>query len=463
MCLISGHDGGTGASPLTSIKFAGAPWELGLAETHQILVKNRLRDRITVQTDGQLKTGRDVAIACLLGAEEYGFATAALVAEGCIMMRVCHLDTCPVGIATQNPELRKKFTGKPEYVVNFMMFIAEEMREIMAELGFKTINEMVGHSELLEMNEAIAHWKSKGLDLSAIFYKPGESNLGPVYCVQKQDHGLDKALDNEVLMERCKPAIEEKKPVKFEVPIRNINRTVGTMVGAEISRKHGAKGLPDDTIQITFKGSAGNSFAAFVPKGMTLRLEGDANDYLGKGLCGGKIMVYPPKDATFVPEENIIVGNVLLYGATSGEVYIRGKAGERFGVRNSGVEAVVEGVGDHGCEYMTGGKVVVIGDTGRNFAAGMSGGIAYVWNKTGDFDIRCNKEMVALEELEDEDLKFIQNMLRKHQEFTGSTVAGVLLKDWDKLSKQFVKVMPVDYKKALQAQKDAAAKPVAVA
>ena len=331
--LISGHDGGTGASPLTSLKYAGAPWELGLAETHQILVKNKLRDRIVVQTDGQLKTGRDVAIACLLGAEEFGFATAALVAEGCIMMRVCHLDTCPVGIATQNPELRKKFTGKPEYVVNFMTYIAQELREIMAELGFKTINDMVGHSELLETNEAIAHWKSKGLDFSPIFYKPEEANNGPVYCVQKQDHGLDKALDNEVLIERCKPALDEKKPVKFEVPIRNINRTVGTMLGAEISRKHGSKGLPDDTIQITFHGSAGQSFGAFAPKGLTMRLVGDANDYVGKGLCGGKIIVTPHAESSFVPEENVIVGNVLLYGATAGETYIRGRAGERFGVR----------------------------------------------------------------------------------------------------------------------------------
>jgi glutamate synthase (ferredoxin) len=452
--LISGHDGGTGASPLTSIKYAGAPWELGLAETHQILVKNKLRDRIAVQTDGQLKTGRDVAIACLLGAEEFGFATAALVAEGCIMMRVCHLDTCPVGIATQNPELRKKFTGKPEYVVNFMMFIAEELREFMAELGFRKITEMVGHSELLEMNEAIAHWKSKGLDFSAIFHRPEESNQGAVYCTQKQDHGLDKALDNEVLLERCKPAIEDKKPVRFEVPIRNINRTVGTIVGAEISRRYGAKGLPDDTIQITFKGSAGNSFGAFVPHGMTLRLEGDANDYVGKGLCGGKIMIYPSKESTFVPEDNIIVGNVILYGATSGEVFIRGKAGERFGVRNSGVEAVVEGVGDHGCEYMTGGRVVVLGETGRNFAAGMSGGVAYVWDRTGDFNIRCNKEMVELEQLDGDDVKIIQGMLRKHQDFTGSTVAAAVLKDWDKVSKQFVKVMPVDYKKALQQLKE---------
>jgi glutamate synthase (ferredoxin) len=461
--LISGHDGGTGASPLTSIKHAGIPWEMGLAETHQILVKNRLRDRIVVQADGQMKTGRDVAIACLLGAEEFGFATAALVAEGCIMMRVCHLDTCPVGIATQNPELRKKFTGKPEHVVNFMTYIAEEMREIMAELGFKTILEMVGHSELLEMNEAHTHWKAKGLDFSAIFAKPEESKLGPVYCVQKQDHGLDKALDNEVIIERCMPAINDKKPVKFEVPIRNINRTVGTMLGAEISRKYGVKGLPDDTIQITFKGSAGQSFGAFVPKGVTLRLEGDANDYVGKGLCGGKIAVYPSTDITFVPEENIIAGNVLLYGATSGEAYFRGKVGERFGVRNSGVYAVVEGVGDHGCEYMTGGRVIVIGETGRNFAAGMSGGIAYVWNKTGDFEIRCNKEMVALEGLEDEDVKLIQDMLRKHQDYTGSTVAAQFLKNWETMAKQLIKVMPVEYKKALQAQKEAAAQPASVA
>ena len=456
--LISGFDGGTGASPLTSIKHAGIPWELGLAETHQILVKNKLRDRIVVQTDGQMKTGRDATIACLLGAEEYGFSTAALISEGCVMMRVCQQDTCPVGIATQNPELRKKFTGKPEYVVNFMTFVAEEMREYMAEMGFKTVNEMVGHSEMLEMNEAITHWKSKGLDFSAIFHKPEEANQGPVYCVQKQDHGLDKALDHEVLIERCKPALEERKPVKFEVPIRNINRTVGTLLGAEISRKYGAQGLPDDTIQITFKGSAGQSFGAFVPRGMTLRLEGDANDYVGKGLCGGKIIVQPSKGITFVPEDNIIVGNVLFYGATSGDGYIRGKAGERFCVRNSGVHAVVEGVGDHGCEYMTGGRVVVIGDTGRNFAAGMSGGVAYVWNKTGDFEIRCNKDMVALEQLEDEDIKIVQTMLQKHKDYTGSKVAGELLKDWEKMIKQFVKVMPIEYKKALQAQKEAAAK-----
>jgi glutamate synthase (ferredoxin) len=322
---------------------------------------------------------------------------------------------------------------------------------------------MVGHSEALETNEAIAHWKAKGLEFSAIFHRPAESDLGPVYCIQKQDHGLDKALDNEVLIERCQDALKYKKPVKFEVPIRNINRTVGTLLGAEISRKYGSKGLPDDTIQITFKGSAGNSFGAFVPKGMTLRLEGDANDYLGKGLCGGKIIVYPPKDATFTPEENILVGNVLFYGATSGEAYLRGKAGERFCVRNSGVHAVVEGVGDHGCEYMTGGRVIVIGDTGRNFAAGMSGGIAYVWDKTGDFKIRCNTSMVELDPLDEEDVKLVGDMLRKHQEYTQSPVAAALLKGWAKNSKQFVKIFPIDYKKALQAQKAAAAQPVAVA
>jgi glutamate synthase (ferredoxin) len=368
-----------------------------------------------------------------------------------------------VGIATQNPELRKKFPGKPEHVVNFMTYIAEETREIMAELGFKSIVEMVGHSELLEMADATHFWKAKGLDFSAIFAKPEESNLGPVYCVQKQDHGLDKALDNEVLIERCMPALNDKKSVKFETPIRNINRTVGTMLGAEISRKHGLKGLPDDTIQITFHGSAGQSFGAFLPRGVTLRLEGDANDYVGKGLCGGKIAVYPPKDIQFVPEDNIIAGNVLLYGATSGEAYFRGKTGERFGVRNSGVYAVVEGVGDHGCEYMTGGRVVVLGETGRNFAAGMSGGVAYVWNKAGDFEVRCNKEMVELEGLDGDDVKLIQDMLRKHQEFTASTVAAQVLRDWDQVMKQFVKVMPVDYKKALQAQKEASAQPASVA
>ena len=458
--LISGFDGGTGASPLTSIKHAGIPWELGLAETHQILVQNRLRDRITVQADGQMKTGRDVVIAALLGAEEFGFATAALVSEGCIMMRVCHQDTCPVGVATQNPELRKKFSGKPEHVVNFLTFVAEEAREFMAELGFKTIDEMVGHSEILEMNRALAHWKAKGLDFSAIFFRPVESDQGPVIRTTAQKHGLEGALDNQILG-KCKAAIADKKPVEFEMSIRNVNRTVGTMTGAEISRKWGGAGLPDDTIKIKFTGSAGNSFAAFVPRGMSLTLEGDVNDYLGKGLCGGKLVIYPPKTATFVPEENILIGNVAFYGATGGQAYIRGKAGERFCVRNSGVHAVVEGVGDHGCEYMTGGRVVVIGETGRNFAAGMSGGIAYVWDPNGDFKTRCNLEMVGLEELQPEDLETVKQLLKNHQQATGSTVAQKLLDLGEPMRKQFVKVMPTDYKKALELMKQQAAQPVA--
>jgi glutamate synthase (ferredoxin) len=450
--LISGYDGGTGASPLSSIKHAGIPWELGLAETHQILVQNRLRDRIAVQADGQMKTGRDVVIAALLGAEEFGFATAALIAEGCIMMRVCNLDTCPVGIATQNPELRKKFIGKPEHIVNYMTYVAEEAREYMAELGFKSINEMVGHSEVLDTNEAVEHWKAKGLDFSTIFFRPVESEQGAVFCTQKQKHGLEKALDNEILV-KCKDAIENKKPVSFDLTIRNVNRTVGTMTGAEISRKWGSAGLPDDTIQIKFKGSAGQSFGAFVPRGMSLTLEGDLNDYVGKGLCGGRIVAYPPKTAKFVPEENILIGNVAFYGATSGQAYIRGKAGERFCVRNSGVHAVVEGVGDHGCEYMTGGRVVVLGETGRNFAAGMSGGMAYVWDPQNDFKIRCNMGMVGLETLLPEDVEVVLQLLKNHKQYTGSTVAEKILSGWADLQKQFVKVMPVEYKKALEALK----------
>jgi glutamate synthase (ferredoxin) len=456
--LISGHDGGTGASPLSSLVYAGIPWELGLAETQQILVQNRLRDRITVETDGQLKTGRDVVIAALLGAEEYGFATTALVASGCIMMRVCHLDTCPAGVATQDPELRKKFIGKPEYVVNFMMFIAEEMREWMAELGFRTIDEMVGHSERLEMDEAMAHWKSKGLDLKPVFAKPESDS--PVRQTTTQDHGLDKALDV-VLIQQCQPALEQKKAVKLDLAIRNTHRTVGTLLGAEVSRRFGSAGLPDQTIQLNFKGSAGQSFGAFVPAGMTLRLEGDANDYLGKGLSGGKIIVVPPAASTFVPEENIIVGNVLCYGATRGEVFIRGLAGERFCVRNSGVTAVVEGVGDHGCEYMTGGRVAVLGPTGRNFAAGMSGGLAYVLDQAGDFSLRCNKEMADLDQMENEDIETLREMLRKHQLYTQSTVAAELLEKWDAMLPKFVKVFPKDYKRVLEQQK--AAKTPAVA
>jgi glutamate synthase (ferredoxin) len=460
--LISGHDGGTGASPLTSIKHAGVPWELGLAETQQTLVLNDLRSRIVVQADGQLKTGRDVAIAALLGAEEFGFATAPLVASGCIMMRVCHLDTCPVGVATQNPELRKKFAGKPEHVVNFMMFIAEELREIMAQMGFRTIKEMVGHVELLDTKKAIAHWKAKGLDFSRIFHRPVPKNGSPLHCAIGQDHGLDKALDN-VLIERCRTAIETGKPHVLSVSIRNTNRTVGTMLGSELTRKHGDKGLPDDTITLNFTGSAGQSFGAFVPKGITMLLSGDANDYVGKGLSGGKIAVRAPSTAPFKPGENIIAGNVICYGATSGEIYIGGVAGERFCVRNSGVQAVVEGVGDHGCEYMTGGRVVVLGKTGRNFAAGMSGGMAFVYNEDGKFESRCNKGMVDVETPEVEDLDAIKQMIENHVHYTHSAVGKQILSDWRRTSTKFVKVMPVDFKRVLQQQREALKNAVAAA
>ncbi len=399
--LISGHDGGTGASPQTSIKHAGIPWELGLAETHQTLVLNNLRSRIAVETDGQLKTGRDVIVAALLGAEEFGFATAPLVALGCIMMRVCHLNTCPVGVATQSPELRKNFTGDPAHAVNFMRFIAEEVREIMAQLGFKTIDSMIGRADMLEPREAIDHWKARGLDFTNILYQPRVPDDVGRYCQIKQDHGLEKALDNTVLLKLCEPALARKEKVTAKLGIKNVNRVVGTILGSEITRRHGVAGLPEDTIQIHFQGSAGQSFGAFMPPGLTWKLEGDANDYLGKGLSGGKIILYPPDGSTFVAEENIITGNVALYGATAGEAYIRGMAGERFCVRNSGVSAVVESVGDHGCEYMTGGRVVVLGQTGRNFAAGMSGGSAYVLDEAGDFSVRCNQQMVQLEKLDD--------------------------------------------------------------
>ncbi|MBF8298330.1 MAG: gltB, partial [candidate division NC10 bacterium] len=397
--LISGHDGGTGASPLSSIKHAGLPWELGVAETQQVLVMNKLRDRITVQTDGQMKTGRDVVVAALLGAEEYGFSTAPLVVMGCIMMRVCHLNTCPVGIATQDPELRKKFAGKAEFVEHFFRFIAQEVRELMAKLGFRTMDEMIGRVDRLDMATAVDHWKARGLDYSSILYRP---EVGPEVArrkVREQDHGLEKSLDRTTIVPLCTPALERREAVSLRLPIRNVNRTVGTILGYELTSRYGGEGLPDDTIRIHFTGSAGQSFGAFIPKGITFTLEGDSNDYLGKGLSGGKIIVIPPRDATFVPEENILVGNVVLYGATSGEAYFRGLAGERFAVRNSGAHAVVEGVGDHGCEYMTGGRVVVIGSTGRNFAAGMSGGIAYVLDEAGDFKRRCNLGMVDLEPL----------------------------------------------------------------
>ena len=455
--LISGHDGGTGASPLTSIKHGGVPWELGLAETQQVLMMNKLRDRITVQVDGQLKTGRDVVIAALLGAEEFGFATAPLVVSGCIMMRVCHLNTCPVGVATQDPELRKKFTGKPEFVVNFFQFIAQEVREHMAALGFRTMDEMIGRVDRLSFRKAVDHWKAKGLDYSAILYEPPVEPDAPRRRVRAQDHGLDEALDNE-LIARSAGALEKGTPVSLSLPIRNGNRTVGTMLGYEVTKRYGAEGLPDDTIQIQFTGSAGQSFGAFLPRGITLTLEGDSNDYIAKGLSGGRIIVYPPKKATFVAEQNILIGNVALYGATSGEAYFRGLAGERFAVRNSGAAAVVEGVGDHGCEYMTGGRVVVLGRTGRNFAAGMSGGVAYVLDEAGTFDRRCNREMVDLERLEaPEDIELVRRLIQQHVEYTGSELGARILLAWEQKAPLFVKIMPRDYKRVLAAQARAAA------
>ncbi len=455
--LISGHDGGTGASPQSSIKHAGLPWELGVAETHQTLVLNDLRSRVRIETDGQLKTGRDVVVAALLGAEEFGFATAPLVSLGCIMMRVCHLDTCPVGVATQNPELRKSFTGKPEHVVNFMRFIAEDMREMMALLGFRTIDEMIGRVDKLEMRPAIEHWKARGLDFSRMLILPDAPPENGRFQTIAQDHGLDQSLDVQALRDLCEPALARQEKVEATLPIRNIHRTVGTITGSEISRRYGAAGLPEDTIKIHFHGSAGQSFGAFMPQGMTFYLDGDANDYIGKGLSGGKIIVRPPENATFTPEANIIIGNVAFYGATSGEAYIRGLAGERFCVRNSGVHAVVEGVGDHGCEYMTGGRVVVLGPTGRNFAAGMSGGVAYVWDVDGRFEERCNLEMAALERLEEEDVQELNNMIWQHAFHTGSQVAWNILGQWDEMWPQFVKVMPKDYKRMLEAIRDAEA------
>ena len=452
--LISGFDGGTGASPQTSIKHAGLPWELGLAETHQTLVLNNLRSRIAVETDGQMKTGRDVVVATLLGAEEFGFSTAPLVTLGCIMMRVCHLNTCPAGVATQDPLLRKNFIGDPEYTVNFMKFIAQEVREIMAELGFRTLNEMVGRTDVLEPKQAVEHWKAKGIDLTPILYQPEVDAEVGRYCQIPQDHGLDKSLDITVLLDLCKDAIEKGEKVKATLPIKNINRVVGTILGNEITKRHW-EGLPEDTVHLHFQGSAGQSFGAFVPKGVTLELEGDANDYVGKGLSGGKIIVYPPKGSTFVAEENIIIGNVALYGATSGEVYISGVAGERFCVRNSGVNTVVESVGDHACEYMTGGKVVVLGPTGRNFAAGMSGGVAYVLDESGDFATRCNTQMVALEALEGEEIDDLRELIQRHADYTQSQKAAMVLANWSEMLPKFVKVMPKDYKRMLQCIKEA--------
>jgi glutamate synthase domain-containing protein 2/glutamate synthase domain-containing protein 1/glutamate synthase domain-containing protein 3 len=457
--LISGHDGGTGASPQTSIKHAGLPWELGLAETHQVLVKNDLRGRIVVQTDGMIRTAKDVVIATLLGAEEWGIATAALVTIGCIMMRKCHLNTCPVGIATQDPELRQKFAGKPEYAVNFFFLLAEEMREIMAQLGFRTINEMVGRVDRLDTRKAVQHWKARGLDFSKVLYKPEVAPTIKTYCAEPQDHGLGKSLDVTQLLDLCRTALENQTPVVVNLPIRNINRTVGTILSSEVTRRFGARGLDrDDTIQLNFKGTAGQSLMAFGVHGITCRVEGDVNDYCGKGLSGGRIIVYPPREATFKAEENIIAGNVVLYGATSGEIFLRGIAGERFCVRNSGAHAVVEGVGDHGCEYMTGGRAIILGETGRNFAAGMSGGVAFVLDENDRFINLVNREMVDLEEPTREDLNYIHGMVRRHVEYTESTRGQYVIENWDRLAAKFVKIMPIDYKRALaEMQKTAAA------
>ncbi len=450
--LISGHDGGTGASPQSSIKHAGIPWELGLAETQQVLVMNDLRGRVRLEVDGHLKTGRDVVIAALLGAEEFGFATAALVAMGCVMMRVCHLNTCPVGIATQDPVLRQRFAGKPEHVVNLMMFIAEEVREYMAQLGFRTVDEMVGRVECLEPNYAVDHWKARYVDLGQILHRPVSSGEVAIRCVQEQDHELDKVADRR-LIELCKSALEHKRPVQIHMPIRNVDRAFGTMLSAEISRRYGEEGLPPHTIQIHVKGSAGQSFGAFLARGVALYLEGDANDYIGKGLSGGLIVVRPPRAATFKAEDNILIGNVALYGATGGEAYFRGVAGERFAVRNSGAIAVVEGVGDHGCEYMTRGVVVVLGRTGRNFAAGMSGGVAYVLDTAGDFESRCNMGMVELEPLDDpSERSQVRMLITRHYQYTESELARRILDNWNDYQTRFVKVVPTEYRKVLERQ-----------
>jgi len=446
--LISGHDGGTGASPLSSIRHAGLPWELGVAETHQTLVKNKLRSRITVQADGQIRTGKDLAIAALLGAEEWGVATAALVTTGCIMMRKCHLNTCPVGVATQREELRALYTGKPEHVVNLFKFLAEELREIMAELGFRTVNEMIGQSDRLAVRDNITHWKHQNLDLSAILYRPPVTLEVGLFKQEEQDHGIEDVLDWKIL-EKVKSSLENLTPIKAEFQIQNTDRAVGAILSHEISKKHGLQGLPQHTIHLKFKGTAGQSFAAFAAKGLTMEIEGDANDYVGKGLSGAKLIFYPDRTAKFKPAENSIIGNVAFYGATSGEAYIRGMAGERFAVRNSGVKTIVEGIGDHGCEYMTGGLVINLGDTGRNFAAGMSGGVAYIWNKKGDFEQKLNPEMVQLEKLNIEDENIIRMYVENHLEFTNSALAQEILDNWQSTIPHFVKVMPIDFKRAL--------------
>lgn len=447
--LISGYDGGTGASPLTSLKHAGLPWELGIAEAQQTLVLNDLRSRIVLECDGQMKTGRDVAIACLLGAEEFGFSTAPLVASGCIMMRACHLNTCPVGIATQDPELRKNFKGQPEHVINYMYFVAEELRQIMAQLGFRTVDEMVGQSQKLNMNKAIKHYKAQGIDLSALLYKPQVPDTVDCYNTQTQDHGLEEVLDVKIVA-AAHPAIYRKETQALSFPISNTNRAVGALLSNEISKIHGAKGLPEDTLCLEFKGTAGQSFGAFATKGLLMKVVGASNDYFGKGLSGAKLVVQVPEEATFKAEENVIIGNVALYGAINGEAYINGIAGERFCVRNSGATAVVEGIGDHGCEYMTGGIAVILGEFGRNFAAGMSGGVAYLYSEDGTFDEKkFNLEMVELEDLTDQDRETLQGLLQNHQDYTHSTKAQTILAQWPESSKNFIKVMPTDYKKAL--------------
>jgi glutamate synthase (NADPH/NADH) large chain len=449
--LISGHDGGTGAAPLTSLKHAGGPWELGLAETQQTLLLNGLRDRIVVQTDGQLKTGRDVVVAALLGAEEFGFATAPLVVSGCIMMRVCHLDTCPVGVATQNPVLRERYTGKAEYVVNFFEYVAQEVREYLAELGFRSLDEAIGHAEMLDTRRAVEHWKAAGLDLAPVLHVPALPEGTPRRHTTGQDHGLDKALDTR-LVELAADALERGEPVRAQLEIRNVNRTVGTILGHEVTKRYRAAGLPDGTIDITFTGSAGQSFGAFVPRGITLRLEGDANDYVGKGLSGGRLVVRPDRSAGFEAEDQIIAGNVIGYGATSGEMYLRGQVGERFCVRNSGALAVVEGVGDHGCEYMTGGTVVVLGPIGRNFAAGMSGGAAFLLDLDESL---VNPELVELDKVYGDAAAELEDAVRRHHAETDSPVAAELLRDWPAALARFTEVMPAEFKRVVAAKEEA--------
>jgi len=452
--LISGYDGGTGASPESSIKHAGLPWELGVAETQQVLVANGLRSRIVVQTDGQLKTGRDAVMATLLGAEEYGFATSALVVSGCIMLRKCHMNTCSVGIATQDPELRKQFAGEPEHLVSYFMFVAEEMREIMAELGFRTVNEMIGRTDVLDFQNADDHWKAQGLDFSRLLHRQESGDADePVYCDRKQDHGLEKALDHQ-LIAQAKPALDEQEKVQIDLPISNANRTVGAMLSGKIAKAYGEDGLPDDTININLTGSAGQSFGAFLVRGINVKLTGDTNDYMGKGMSGGRIVVCPHPESTFVPEENIIIGNVAMYGATGGEVFINGIAGERFCVRNSGVKTVVEAVGDHGCEYMTGGVAVVLGPTGRNFAAGMSGGIAFVYDKDDCLGISFNDGMADMEAVTDpEDISLLKGLIEDHKKYTHSTPATEILADWSAALKRFKKIMPRDYRRILEERK----------